>query len=447
MNFHLKAEHLEMVRDYPHLLGHLVGKTKLTELHSQWIWEVWGQPDGEHTANQAHRGAFKTTSITEIGAMWWLLFHPSDRIALIRETFTAANETLTAIKSYMSTEAIQAVFALAHGSIPKAKKSRDGQVLYNFKRTITKEASIGAYGIEQVPTGSHFDRIICDDIVTINSRLSKAKRERVKEGVREVMTNIVDPGKTVMFTGTPWHHDDAWALKDEEGNPVIPAPKKYTPEDTGILTPEQLAEKKRRTTKALFSINYMLDTSVKDEGQIFEDPIYGRWDGQLPAYKYYAHLDAKFDGSCTNALTIMAQLPDGRIQARGWTFPEHVEEKIGWIRQTLGRYRCSRLCIETNPDKGFLAKRFKAPDVQPIILVRAYHEAMNKDIKIISYLKHYWQDIVWAEDTDKEYMLQILDYRQGQDPRDCPDSAASLLRQVFFPVDKRKGNGILNTLD
>ena len=215
-------DYLARMRDWPHLMGHMVGKTLLTPLHSDWCKMIWDAPGGQHCSLMAHRGAYKTTAITEIGILYYLLFHPNDRIALIRETWTESVKTLETIKNYMKTEALQSLFAYAHGKPPIPVKSPAGSVTYSFKRTITKEGSIDAYGINQVPTGSHYDRIICDDIVTINSRLSRARREAVKQGVLEIMTNIVDPGKSCFFVGTPWHYDDAWAMKNEEGDLIIP---------------------------------------------------------------------------------------------------------------------------------------------------------------------------------------------------------------------------------
>jgi hypothetical protein len=41
--------------------------------------------------------------------------------------------------------------------------------------------------------------------------------------------------------------------------------------------------------------------------------------------------------------------------------------------------------------------------------------------------------LVWDENIQPEYMNQILDYMEGQEPDDCPDSAASLLRMAYFP--------------
>ena len=286
------------VRDYPHLLGHMVGKTKLTELHSDWIKLVWDTQPGKHFSLMSHRGAYKTTAITEMGIIYHLLFHPSDRIALIRETYTEAAKTLDTIKKYMESPALKSLFAFAHHKEPFAVRSPEGSVLYSFKRTVTKENSIDAYGINQVPTGSHYDRILCDDIVTINSRLSRACRERVKQGVLEIVTNIIDPGKSCYFVGTPWHYDDAWAMKNDEGKLVIPEALKFRPQDTGILSPQELEEKRSTTTASLFAINYMLDTSVKDEGQIFDEPIYGEWDWSIRPTRIHGHMDEIGRASC-----------------------------------------------------------------------------------------------------------------------------------------------------
>lgn len=436
MAFVWTPELLGRVRDYPHLIGHMVGKTKLTELHSDWIKMIWDSPSGEHAALMSHRGAYKTTAITEIGIIYYLLFHPNDRIALIRETFTEACKTLETVKKYMMNPAIKSLFTYAHqGREPVAVRAPVGSVTYNFKRSITKEASVDAYGINQVPTGSHYDRILCDDIVTINSRLSRAKRELVKQGVLEIMTNIIDPGKSCFFVGTPWHYDDAWAMKNEEGEYIIPEAWKFRPADTGILSAEELEKKRKTTTASLFAINYMLDTSVKDEGQIFDEPVFQPWDWSVRPRHIHGHLDAAWDGACTNGLTIMAERPDGLIQAYGKVYQGTFHECKMDVARVCAERGVRNFHMEKNPDKGMAAGELQRIPNFPV--VHKYSESMNKDIKIVAYLKKYWSRIVWDPNTDPEYLNQISDYRPGQDPRDAPDSAASLLRQAFY-----RGGGV-----
>ena len=436
MSFTWTPELLGRIRDYPHLIGHLVGKTKLSELHSDWIKMIWDSPAGEHASLMSHRGAYKTTAITECGIIYYLLFHPSDRIALIRETYTEAAKTLDTIKKYMQAPAVQSLFAYAHQSAaPVAVRSPEGSVTYSFKKTITKENSIDAYGINQVPTGSHYDRILCDDIVTINSRLSRSQRERVKQGVLEIVTNIIDPGKSCFFVGTPWHYDDAWAMKNDDGELIIPEPWKFRPADTGILSPEELTKKRKTTTASLFAINYMLDTSVKDEGQIFDEPVYDPWDYTIRPTRVHAHMDAAWDGTCTNALTIMAERPDGLIQAYGKVYPGTFHECKMDVARKCKERNVRNFHMEKNPDKGMAAGELRAIGGFPV--VHSYSESMNKDIKIIAYLQRCWQRIVWDTSTDPNYLNQINDYRPGQNPRDAPDSASSLLRQAFY-----KGGGV-----
>ena len=430
MAFQWTPDLVERVRDYPHYLGHMVGKTKLTPLHSDWCKMVWDSPGGRHFSLMAHRGAYKTTAITEVGIVYYLLFHPSERIALVRETWTEAASTLETIKAYMRNPAIQSLFAYLHGKAPSEVRAPFGSVTYDFKRTITKEGSVDAYGINQVPTGRHYDRILCDDIITIKDRLSRTHREMVKQGVLEIMTNIIDPGKNCLFVGTPWHYDDAWAMKNDAGKLIIPQAVKYRPQDTKILSPEELAEKRATTTASLFAINYMLDTSVRDEGQIFDEPIYGAWDWNLRATRIFGHLDAAWDGTCTNALTIMAQRPDGIIQAFGKIYPGTFQDCKADVAATCHERRVRNFYMEKNPDKGMAAGELQRIPGFPV--VHKYSESMNKDIKIVAYLKKYWQNIVWAPETDPEYLAQITDYRPGQDPRDAPDSGASLLRQAFY---------------
>lgn len=435
MEFAWTPEMLGRVRDYPHLIGHMVGKTKLTELHSDWIKKIWDTPGGENASLMSHRGAYKTTAITEIGIIYYLLFHPSDRIALIRENFTEAAATLDTIKKYMENPAIISMFEYAHGKIPKVLKSPWGKILFSFKKTITKENSIDAYGINQVPTGAHYDRIICDDIVTINSRLSRASRERVKQGVLEIITNIIDPGKSCFFVGTPWHRDDAWAMTNDNNELVIPEAWKYRPDDTKILSVEELQKKRKTTTASLFAINYNLDTSVKDEGQIFDEPIYGPWDYTLRTTKIFGHMDAAWDGTCTNAFTAMAQRPDGLIQAYGKVYVGTFDSCKLQVAKECKNRNVRNFYMEKNPDKGMASGELRKIPGFPI--VHAYNESMNKDIKIVSFLKKYWQQIIWDPNTDADYLNQINDYRPGQDPRDAPDSAASLLRMAYY-----KGGGV-----
>ncbi len=403
------------------MLGYLVGKDKLTELHSNWIKYVWYSD--RHRSLQAHRGSYKTTAVTEIGSIWWLLFNPNDRIGIVRKPYTESAKTVSTIKQYFATEGIQALFRYAHGFVPKLRQKKENSLIFNFKKSITKEGNIDAYGVDGSLTGNHYDKILCDDFVTLKDRISRAERERTKQGIMEIQTNIIDPGKQCMFVGTPWHKDDSWK--------IVPDPIKFDVHKTGILTPADIANKQAKTTKVLYACNYLLEHIVSDAA-IFADPVYETW--VLDCEKVVAHIDAKYEGDCTGALTIMGLRKDGKIQGIGFIFEETVKEKIDWILDKCSKYRVKEIYNETNPDKGYTADEIKkrARERQISLRVFTYAERTNKHIKIVSYLKNYWTQLSWAPETQDEYMVQVTDYAEGQKPDDAPDSAASLLREAFY---------------
>lgn len=416
------TEQLRLVARYPHLIGHMVGKKKLTALHSKWIHAVWA-PE-RNTSLMAHRGAYKTTACTEVGIVNHLLWHPDDRIGLIRETWSTANDTLKTVANYMQTELVQELFRAIHDCYPVTTTDRDGRLAFAFKRSITKEGSVDAYGVDTVPTGSHYDVILVDDAITIKDRFSRAKRERTVENLQEIKNNILDPGKFMRAVGTPWHKEDAWK--------VLANPLRYDVYSTGILTPEQIEEKRLDMTKPMFAANYELLHTNSDD-MMFSEPEYGEW---VPStQRIFAHLDAAYGGKDTNALTIMQRRPDGGIQAYGKVFQGHVNKRIDEIQKLCALRKARILIMEDNSDRGFSAdilRKFGSDDGQ-VLRTSLYHEKQDKHVKISSYLGHHWHDLVWDNRTDNDYMSQVVDYMEDAEPDDAPDSAAALLREVFFP--------------
>lgn len=424
------VERLRLLSREPHRIGHLVGKRDLTALHSKWIRELW-LPQ-EHTSIQAHRGAYKTTACTEIGIIWWLLFHPDRRIALIRETWTEANNTLKTIAMYMNTELIQELFRAIHHRYPKMPVERDGRLTFDFKGSITKEGSVDAYGIDTVPTGSHYDDILADDVVTIRDRYSKAKRDRTKDNLREIKTNILDPGKFMRGVGTPWHKQDAWE--------VLPEPKRYNCHQTGILTLAQIEEKRASTTPVMFAANYLLEHISSDDA-LFKDPSFDGWDKKL-VKRVRGHVDARFKGTHFTACTIIGQRHDGKMFVWGKIFDQNIKDCHEEIHRYFRRKEVSIVHVETNPDKGYTAELFMREVDGVAFHVEQYHETMNKHVKIQNYITEFWGRLVFSEDCDDDYLSQILEYREKQEPDDAPDSLASLLREMIYPSDNQTAPGL-----
>jgi hypothetical protein len=413
--FQFNDSHLLKIRRQPHLLGHLANKKLLTSLHSDWILYMWDTQ--EFRSLQAHRGAYKTTAITIIGTIWHMLFHPNDRIAVVRKKYSDASSCINNIRQIMGAPEIKMLFKYAHGVEPKLLIRRENALLFNFKRDKTPENSVDAYGLETDITGKHYDKIICDDFVTLADKISTAERERTINVIREIQTNVIDPGKQVIFVGTPWHREDAWK--------ITPEPQKFPITATNILNSEEIATKRASTTPTLFAANYEL-VHISSESAIFPTANYKKWDFRMKT-GVFGHLDAKFSGNHTNALTFMCRTPENRIQAIGFTFSEHIKHRYGFVFECWKRYFCGTMFVETNADKGFLADELKTLGIP----ITSYHEKTNKHIKIETYLRVNWDKIYWCPDSDDDYINQILDYSEGQLPDDCPDSAACLIRAKF----------------
>lgn len=430
------VEQIRTILRWPHLIGRMVGKTKLTSQHSLWLRDLFLAPG--HQGNQAHRGAYKTTILTETGLVFWLLTHPDDRIALMRETWTEANNTLRTIAQYMENECVAELFRALHGRYPKATTQRDGRLTYDFKGSVTKEGSIDAYGVDTVPVGSHYDMIHADDVVTIRDRYSRAKRERTVQNLQEVITNILDPGKLFHIVGTPWHKQDAWAMLAEMG--IIP--KKYDCYSTGILSSEEIEEKKRTSTPVMFAANYLLEHIASDDA-MFRDPEFGPWDKRI-IRRVRGHVDARFKGKHFTAMTILAQRSDGKFFVYGRIYDNDVKSVELEIREKMFDRDVAIMHIETNPDKGYTGELFMRPRDGRALHVEMYHESMNKQNKIQTYITEFWDRLVFAEDCDEDYIAQIMEYREDQgknQPDDAPDSLASILREMVYPTDTQTAPG------
>ncbi|WP_461247421.1 hypothetical protein [Treponema sp. R6D11] len=421
---------IDSVLTSPHKLGWFVGKTRLINLHSYWLHLIFNSPlpaDGRCTPFQAHRGSYKTTALVEIGVIYWLLFHPDARIAVLRKTFTSSEKERNAIVKMFENDDIRKIFKVIHGAFPDLESSRSGSLLFKFKNSITKENSVDFYGIHQLPTGSHYDLIIMDDIVTLQDRYSKAERDKTCNSVMELV-NILDPESKLVFFGTPWHPEDAFNAKNAEGKPIFNPPTKFTVYDAKLFSKAEIEKRKSQMTDELWGINYELEhrTSLI---KVFKDAKFREWNKFTSPI--FAHIDAKYKGDHTGALTIGQKDPRGDgYTFMGFMFTENVNSVMHVIVEKLFQYRVKKVFVENNPDQGWVATKLREFS-RGLFYVDEYHEATNKYVKIVTYAKYNWDKIWFADDTEDEYIQQIMDYEEGREPDDCPDSLASLFRGAF----------------
>lgn len=260
----------------------------------------------------------------------------------------------------------------------------------------------------------------------IKDRASHAERERIKSVWMELQ-NVRNRNGVSIVLGTTWHKSDVFSL--------MPPADVYTCYETGLMTQKEIEALKKTMTPALFAANYELKF-IANEDAIFTDIRYLKpsdmteqeiKDGVKPKDLLdgcVAHLDASYGGDDTTALTLMKKLSDGRIIAFGKVWDKHVKHCMNDITMLCNFYNYRTLWMETNGDKGYLAKEFRDRGMK----VMTYHEKMNKDVKIQTYLYGAWQDIYWLEETDPNYVNQVMDYTENAEIVDAPDSGACACR-------------------
>ena len=200
-------DHLRKVFKHPEILCWLCGRDKHTKMHGDWIKYIWNN-NNEERVLWAHRASMKSTSITEVGAIYQLLKNPEERIFIVRKTFTEAAENIRSIQAMMMKPEVYELLRLSWFG-PKSKEkwdftvSREGKLTVSAKKRITREGNLQGFGIDSQIVGYHNTSGICDDVVTLADRLSKADRERTKVMMRELRTNIIEKPYAWGFVGPP----------------------------------------------------------------------------------------------------------------------------------------------------------------------------------------------------------------------------------------------------
>lgn len=205
--------------------------------------------------------------------------------------------------------------------------------------------------------------------------------------------------------------------------------QRYRIDDNPFLDPTFVVELKKEYNGTSLYDRYIEGMWAASDGALFTTyPQYFSDPSLL--YDGKAHIDAAFGGSDGSAFTC-ARRDGDTIYMYGLLRQKHIDTLTDLFSTEARRLRCSPILIETNADKGFVAKEMrKNGDI-----IRTYDETMNKFYKIATFLRKWWRNIRFLEGTDRAYIEQIMSYCEGAEHDDAPDSAACLCR--YF--DNRDG--------
>lgn len=402
---------LDLLWNEPYKIGHWVGFKDLTTLHNEWL-RSFLYADEDQTL-LAHRGSYKTTDLSLFLAIHTVI-KPNENVMFFRKTDDDVTEVITQSQKILRSGAMSHIVQVLYGARLDLLKENTSEIHTNLCTSTKGISQVVGLGIGTSITGKHADIVVTDDIVNLKDRISRAEREKTKTQYME-MQNIKNRRGRFINTGTPWHKEDAISL--------MPNVKRYDCYSTGLIARDKLEKLRSQMSDSLFAANYELK-HIADKDAMFQNPQFVSDESLI--YDGVAHIDAAYDGADGTAFTIFHKLPDGRIIGFGKRWDKHVDDCLTQISLLHKKYRAGTIENEDNADKGYLKKELK--DIG--LPVHGYHESMNKFVKISTYLRKNWSDIYWLEDTDPEYINEILDYSEYAEHDDSPDSAASLLRKM-----------------
>lgn len=395
----------------PVKIGYAVGFDKLTALHNRWIIEmIRGTQD---KTLQAHRGSYKTTCVSIALACIFVLL-PNKKTLFLRKTDADVKEVIRQVRNILLSPPMQEAARLIHGKDIVLTTQTASELSSNLPGDSKGTSQLVAMGINGSITGKHFDRIFTDDIVNVQDRTSKAERDRTKIVYQELQ-NIRNRGGRIFNTGTPWHKEDCFSL--------MPNIERHDCYSTGLISKEQLQIIREAMTASLFAANYELRHIASDD-VIFTSPQTGA-DPAL-AEQGICHIDASYGGEDGTAFTICKK-SGGKYYIYGRLWQKHVDDCLPEIIRLRKAFNAGIIYCERNADKGYLAKTLRERGER----ADTYHEKTNKFVKITSYLKSEWKNVVFVVGTDQEYINQICDYTENAEHDDAPDSAASIVRKLW----------------
>lgn len=393
--------------DFGQMLGY---KDLLPELHGSWMRQML-LGSGDMTL-QAHRGSYKTTCLAIVLAEM-LMLCGGKNVIFLRKTDSDVTEVIKQVQQILLNPVTQSVFLALTGKPMYITRANSTEITTSAYYAPRGAAQLLGIGIGGSLTGKHADIVITDDIINLKDRVSQAERTRTKAAYQELQ-NIRNRGGRIINTGTPWHPDDAFALMPEAiRHDCYMQPR--------LITDDKLAQLRQSMAPSLFAANYELRHIAAENALFSTHP--GETEDESVLYDGIAHIDAAYAGEDYTAFTCGRRDGD-TLYLYGRLWHRHVDTVMDAILADCDRLRCAPIYCETNGDKGYLSRELRRHGAQ----TRPYPEAMNKYVKISTFLRKWWKNVVFLSGTDPEYIAQIMDYTEDAEHDDAPDSAACVCR-------------------
>jgi len=256
-------------------LYYLLGYTDINnEFHDEFIG--WLEQGRDKDIYLVPRGHLKTSIFTIGGSLWSVIKNPERRIGIGSDTLGRAKGFLREIKSICENNPdLPLTWPEIFYQYPEKESPKwtENELVFKRRRT-PKEASITAFSLESLPTGSHFEDIRLDDIVTPENTTTRDQMDKLKTSFG-LLSPILEPQEAVMrVCGTRYDYGDLYG--DLQKDPNWRAYRRPAIEDDKVIFPqkftlEKLAEIRNDVGAGpyIFSCQYLLDP-IDPENAMFQ---------------------------------------------------------------------------------------------------------------------------------------------------------------------------------
>jgi len=157
------------------------------------------------------RGHVKSNLVTVAYTLWEIVRNPNIRILICSHKVPDASKFLMLVRRLIESPRFRLFYpeirkAMGNGNKPVRWSDHAIRVERDSELT---EDTVQAAGIGATVTGRHYDLIINDDLVTIESVENSTSIEKTKE-LHELVESLLDPGAREIVIGTRYDYDDEY---------------------------------------------------------------------------------------------------------------------------------------------------------------------------------------------------------------------------------------------
>ena len=371
----------------------------------------------QRSLDLAPRGTGKSRMLIGYAA-WYAINNPDKRVLYLSDTDAHAMRFLATIKNTIEySELLRNIY----GEIRDPKKWTEHEILFKTRSKVFTEANVTAYGMSSGGvTGGHYELIVMDDICNFTSSRSDTQREKDKDWIKTTLLPTAMPGCEIHGVGTRYHYSDVWEeiIKlgfdiniqqaiGEDGTSiwekVLPLHDRY---DNGVRI-LGLDTIKGDLGRSIFNLQYLNDTSLLLEGNIFQNKYIQYYDGIIREEgkvfvqrdRFKAEIKAihlgvdlaisQSDSAAYTVILVVGRAEDNKLYVlevvRGkFTFQQQKDA----ILRTVGKWSPNSTRVEAVAYQAAMVQELRAMGGLKIVAINPTHDKVARANQITGFFEN-----------------------------------------------------------